>query len=112
MLKTVNGVRCNTLTAKPLAMVVSGDDTSNPGYFCETLYVNKFHNFFIHGVGGASSRYATQPDGRFQAGEDILALSYDEASAWASKNLPEASIPSFFATAAQCRRRCPRKRRA
>lgn len=96
MLKTVNGVRCNTLTAKPLATIASGDDSTARTFFRETLYVNKFRNFFIHGKGNSASRYAEYHDGEYIPGEDIVALSFDEAAAWAKKHLPEDEYTKLF----------------
>ncbi len=95
MIKTVQGVRCNTLTAKCLATYDSGDKAS-PKYYRETLYVNKFRNFFIHGEGNEESRYAVSSSGTYVPGEDIVALSYDDAKKWAITNLPKEEYTKLF----------------
>lgn len=46
----------------------------DPAGYEETLYVTKGGLYFLHGIGGADSPYAT--------GEDIVPITKGEADAW------------------------------
>lgn len=87
MKKIINGRLYDTETAKKLG----SDSYSNYGdfhYWEETLYQKKTGEFFLHGEGGAATKYAKAVDqNSWSGGERIMPLSYAEASEWAEKHL-------------------------
>lgn len=87
MKKIINGKRYDTDTAKNLGSV----GYSHPGDFSfwrETLYLKKTGEFFLHGVGGAMSKYARSTGlNEWTGGEEIIPLSPEEARKWIEKNL-------------------------
>mgnify|MGYP001198088724 CR=1 FL=1 len=87
MKRIINGKKYDTDTAKNLGSA----GYSHPGDFSfwqETLYQKKTGEFFLHGVGGAMSKYAcrTGPD-EWVGGEEIRPLTLEEARKWAEENL-------------------------
>ena len=87
MKKVINGTLCDTDTAKKL-----GEDSySNPGDFqhwVETLYRTKSGKYFLHGVGGAMTKYAVcVAQNEWSGGEKIIPLDLDSAQRWAEEHL-------------------------
>ncbi len=96
MKKIIGGKRYNTDTAK----ILGSAGYSHPGDFCfwqETLYQKKTGEFFLHGVGGAMSRYARRigPD-EWTGGEEIRPLFLKEAQKWAERNLDADEYEAIF----------------
>jgi len=89
MNKVINGHRFNTETAK----MIASRDNGLPGdlyWVSEALYRTKAGLYFIHGEGGAGSKYAkpaSQGGDWTAAGEDIIPVSEDTAREFAAKNL-------------------------
>jgi hypothetical protein len=87
MKKVIHGKKYDTDTAKFIGYA----GYSHPGDFSfwqETLYQKKTGEFFLHGVGGAMSRYARQTgQNEWSGGEKIIPLTREEAQKWAEKNL-------------------------
>jgi hypothetical protein len=96
MKKIVNGKRYDTDTAKLLGSA----GYSHPGDFSfwqETLYQKKTGEFFLHGVGGAMSRYARQTgQNEWSGGEKIIPLTREEARKWIEKNLDVEEYEEIF----------------
>ena len=87
MKKVINGALYDTETAKPL-----GEDSySNPGDFqhwVETLYRTKSGKYFLHGKGGAMTKYAVcVAQNEWSGGEKIIPLDLDSAQKWAEEHL-------------------------
>ena len=87
MKKVINGTLCDTNTAKKL-----GEDSySNPGdsqYWVETLYRTKSGKYFLHGEGGAMTKYAVcVAQNEWSGGEKIIPLDLDSAQRWAEEHL-------------------------
>ena len=87
MKKVINGALYDTETAKPLGK----DSYSNPRDFrhwVETLYRTKSGKFFLHGVGGAMTKYAVSVgQNEWSGGEKIIPLDLDSAQKWAEEHL-------------------------
>lgn len=98
MKKIINGKRYDTDTAKNLGSA----GYSHPGdfnYWRETLYRKKTGEFFLHGIGGAMSRYARSTGlNEWTGGEEIRPLSLEEAQKWAEKYLEVEEFERIFGT--------------
>lgn len=87
MKKVINGSLYNTETARKLGNWDNGEYGSF-GYCEETLYRTKSGKYFIHGEGGANSRYSRQTGSNsWSGGEKIITCTYDEAREWAEEHL-------------------------
>lgn len=66
-------------------------------YECETLYRKRTGEYFLHGEGGAMSKYAvSHGDNSWGGGEEIIPLSYDRAREWAEKHLDADDYEAAF----------------
>ena len=87
MKKIINGKKYDTDTAK----ILGSAGYSHPGdfnYWYEALYRKKTGEFFLHGVGGAMSKYVRSTGlNEWTGGEEIHLLSPEEARKWIEKNL-------------------------
>ena len=87
MKKVINGALYDTETAKPLGE----DSCSNPGdfqYWVETLYRTKSGKYFLHGKGGAMTKYAVSVGlNEWSSGEKIIPLDLESAQKWAEEHL-------------------------
>lgn len=96
MKKIINGKLYNTDTAHK----VGGRDnniTDNLYWTSETLYRKQRGEFFLHGEGGPSSKYAESiGQGSWSSGEKIIPLSYDAAQAWAEEYLDANAYQAAF----------------
>lgn len=96
MKKVINGKLYNTDTAADLA-VYEANATDSLNYYSERLYRKRTGEYFIHGEGGARTRYAAATsDGWSRGGEVIFPLSVDEARAWAEEHLPGDEFERIF----------------
>ena len=95
MKKIINGKLYDTDTAKSL-----GCDYGSPrdfSYWCETLYKKRTGEFFLHGEGGPTSRYAvSQSQNTWGSGEKIIPLNYNAAQEWAEKHLDADEYQEIF----------------
>lgn len=98
MRKIINNRRYDTASAQLLGAYKSGDP-EDPMYLQEALYRKRTGECFLHGQGGASTKYSRlQQHGGWAAGEAIVPLSYAQAKAWAQEHLgPEAYQAAFEA---------------
>lgn len=96
MKKIINGKRYDTDTAKEMGQ----DSYSNPrdfSYWCETLYRKTTGEFFLHGEGGANSKYAeTIGQNEWCGGSRIMPLTVEKAQAWAEKHLDAEEYEKIF----------------
>ena len=87
MKKIILGRRYDTETSE----MVGSNGYSYPGqfeYWCETLYRKRTGEYFLHGEGGAMSKYAQSTDETHTgSGEQIIPMSEEEAREWAEENL-------------------------
>lgn len=88
MKKVINGSLYNTETARRLGGWSNTNNYRDFNYCEETLYRTKSGKFFIHGEGGAMSKYAqTISSNEWSGGEEIIPCTYDEAREWAEVHL-------------------------
>lgn len=56
-------------------------------HFTETLYRKRTGEYFLHGEGGAMSRYAQScGQNQWSGGERIMPMSYDDAKSWTEEH--------------------------
>ncbi len=84
-------------TSTAILIGVSEHPEDSPAAYTETLYRKKTGEYFLHGVGGAASKYAVHCGASgFTAGEAITPLSLADAQSWASNHLPPEVIAAEF----------------
>ena len=97
MRKIVEGKVYNTMTAEMLAEYFSGHSIGDYHRYEEELYKTKKGAYFIHGKGGAASKYAERcPSGGYNPGEDIRPISEDTAKKWAQDRLSVDEYEEIF----------------
>lgn len=101
MKKIINGKLYDTSTAH----LVGSWDNNMGGtfdYAAESLYRKRTGEFFLHGEGGARSRYATQcGDNSWGSGEAIIPLTWDSARQWAEEHLDADEYQAAFGQIAE-----------
>lgn len=87
MKKVINGSLYDTETAK----LLGEDSYSNPRDFAhwrESLYRTKSGKYFLHGEGGAMTKYAVCVGlNEWSGGEKIIPLDLESAQKWAEEHL-------------------------
>lgn len=87
MKKVISGALYDTETAK----LLGEDSYSTPRDFAhwrETLYRTKSGKYFLHGEGGAMTKYAVSVgQNEWSGGEKIIPLDLDSAQKWAEEHL-------------------------
>lgn len=87
MKKNVQGVLCDTTTAKRLGKA-SYLGSRDFAHWSEELYRTKSGKYFLYGEGGPASRYAvTIGQNEWSGGEKIQLLSRETAMKWAEEYL-------------------------
>ena len=96
MKKIINGKRYDTDTAQLMGDAGYG----NYGDFerwSEELYRKNTGEYFLHGEGGAMSRYAQETgQNQWSGGEKIIPLSYSSAQKWAEEHLSGEKYEEIF----------------
>lgn len=88
MKKIINGKRYDTETADLVAQDYADCQKNDFHFWWEGLYKKKTGEFFLHGEGGAMSKYATHnSSGGSGWGEVIIPLSLSEAKRWAENHM-------------------------
>lgn len=82
MRRIINGKMYSTDTAKFVASCENMLDTGNWRYCCETLYIKKNGEWFLHGEGHGLSAYATVQGNMRGWGERIIPYTDAEAREW------------------------------
>lgn len=87
MKKIIKNKLYDTNTAKR----IGSREHNQPGdlsWWEETLYLKRTGEYFIHGEGGAMTKYAERRgENRWSGGEAITPVSFETARAWAEENL-------------------------
>jgi len=96
MKKVINNKVYDTEAAKLLGSSNNGHRPNDFDYYEESLYRTKSGNYFLHGEGGANSRYGVWHGNSGGPGEKIMPMSYSEATEWAQKNLDGDSYIRLF----------------
>lgn len=101
MKKIIKGKLYDTETARELG----SDSYSNPRdfhYWEETLFQKKTGEYFLHGEGGAATKYAEAVgQNSWSGGERIMPLTYTEAAEWAEQHLDGDAYISIFGEPAE-----------
>lgn len=97
MKKIINGKMYNTETAKALGTAYSNAPVNSFEYWEETLYKKKNGEYFLHGHGGPTSRYAEYTDvNTWSGGEKFTPLTETEAMKWAERYLSAEEYCDIF----------------
>ena len=98
MKKVINGKIYNTDTAIEITYH-SYSNYSDFNYLCETLYKTQKGNYFLHGEGGAASKYAEYISQGTRSGSSvIISMTSVEALTWVEENFedtPECIFTEF-----------------
>ena len=99
MKKIINGKRYNTESAE----LCGSHEYGYPGdfnYVSEELYQKRTGEFFLHGEGGANSKYREEISmNSWSGGEKIIPLTDDEAREWAEEYLDSEDYEKLFTVA-------------
>ncbi len=96
MKKIINGKMYNTETAKKLGEYWNGKDYRSFGFCTETLYLKKTGEYFLHGKGGAMSKYCSYYGNMYCDGEAITPFTKVEAKEWAEDHLDADEYEEIF----------------
>ena len=101
MKKIINGRLYNTETSIRMGSHETGT-CGSIDYSEETLYRKRTGEFFIHGYGGANTKYARRnASGNWCSGEEITPLEYDAARKWAEHHLEADDYEKAFGEIAE-----------
>jgi len=87
MKKVINNLLYNTDTASKIGTWDNGCQLSDFEYVEETLYRKKTGEYFLHGEGGANSKYGVWHGNTGGWGEVIRPYTPEEAQEWAGDHL-------------------------
>ena len=97
MKKVIDGKMYNTETAEFLGKSWNGNATTDFAYCCEKLYRTKKGKFFLHGKGGAMTRYSQKCGNNTRCGgEGIVPLTIEEAREWVENHLDADEYVAIF----------------
>jgi hypothetical protein len=99
MRKTIKGYAYNTKESRFVAECRNSHRCGEPAWCHETLYRNIDGAYFLHGEGGAKSRYSRNVNGESVASETIIPLSESQAREWAEMSLPADKYEALFGVA-------------
>lgn len=98
MKKVINGKTYNTETATFIAEWDNGLGRSDFKSYEETLYRSPKGQYFIHGEGGAMTRWSRPCGNMTCGGEGIILISADEALQWCERHdVDVETISTYFA---------------
>ena len=101
MQKIIRGKKYDTDTAKEVCCYSNNLPWGDFDWVQETLYVKRTGEYFLHGTGGARSKYAV-PDGDFiGGGSEIITLSEKEAKAFVEENGDTETYEKYFGEASE-----------
>jgi hypothetical protein len=92
----INGKRYNTETAEHIAKFHNGLSHSDFNYIYETLYRTKKGNWFLHGEGGAATKYSKAAGNMSSGGEHIVPMNDDEVKTWLENTEHPEVIEKYF----------------
>ena len=102
MRKIINGKSYDTEKATEVGCWSNNLSTRDFHHCTETLYRKRTGEYFLHGEGGAMSKYARAIDTNSWSGsEDIKPLTVEEARRWAEKNLDADEYEAEFGEVAE-----------
>jgi hypothetical protein len=86
MKSIIDGKLYDTEKAEEIAEWENMQNCTDFHWYYERLFVTTKRNYFLHGQGGAASRYAESGGGISSGSEAIIALTDDEAFDWLAKH--------------------------
>jgi hypothetical protein len=92
----INGKRYDTKTAECVAEWTNGHYTRDFYYCSEDLYRTMKGNWFVHGEGGALSKYAKSYGNSWGGSEEIRALTLEEARDWLEARNEVDTLEKYF----------------
>ena len=92
----INGRKYDTETARAVGDACSTVGPLDHEFWVELLYRKTTGEFFLHGRGGPTSRYAIPEGNGWSGGEWIVPLTMDEAMTWAEKHLEVDAYEALF----------------
>jgi len=101
MKQIIKGKRYDTEKATQLAKWHNGFNLADPKRCEEKLYGTKNGAFFIHGAGGAMSRWSNRVGNTTGGGEGIEVLTKDEAMNWLEEKGLTAELEEHFGDSIQ-----------
>lgn len=96
MKKIINGKVYNTKTAQELTSYWNELSPTDFNHLTETLYRKKTGEYFLHGEGGAMTRYSEARGDMRGGGEVIVPLTYAEAQEWAERHMTSDAYVAEF----------------
>lgn len=88
MKKIINRRAYDTETATEVAYWENMSDVRDFNHESETLYRKKNGEYFLHGEGGAATRYAEQVEANVWSGGQIITpLTYEQAEQWGESHM-------------------------
>ncbi len=82
----IEGLRYDTEKATEVASANSGHHSQDPVWWEETLYKTRKGNWFLHGEGGARSKYGETSGQYCNPGSRILPLTDEDAFEWMERH--------------------------
>ena len=97
MKKIINGKVYDTNKATRVGVWENGFNYGDFGYCSEDLYQKRTGEFFLHGEGGAMSKYAvSEGNNSWAAGEKIIPVDAQTARKWAEDHLSGEEYEAIF----------------
>lgn len=95
MKKVINGRLYDTDKARRIGRDDGGSDSMT--VWSETLYQKRTGEYFIHGEGGAMTKYAASTEyGNWRSGQKIIPLTAATAREWAEEHLTADEYADIF----------------
>lgn len=102
MKKIINGKVYDTSTAKKVGEYWNGGGWRDFGHYEEKLFRKQTGEFFLHGEGGPTTKYAVScGQSGWESGEKIIPLSYSAAKKWAEDYLDADEYEAIFGEIAE-----------
>ena len=97
MKKVIRGKLYNTDTAKLIGEQSNNLSGRDLNFFSESLYLTKSGAYFLHGEGGANTKYSVSVgNNSWSGGEQIQPMSPLSAREWAEENLTTEEYEKAF----------------
>jgi hypothetical protein len=96
MKSTIDNKTYNTETATKVAEASNHAPYNDFRAWRETLYMTRKGNWFLHGWGGAMTKYATHYCNSSSDGEQIIPMSREQALAWCAEHNAQEAIDNHF----------------
>lgn len=101
MRKVINKKVYDTKTAELVAEYYNGYSQRDFRYLYEGLYRTRKGQFFVHGDGGAMTKYGERVGNQTSGTETIILLTTEEAYEWLAEHNELAAIEKHFSNVIQ-----------